>query len=127
MHPVCSVPFALSALGSAVGANSGRCVLRRAIADLVDQEQVESAVAGHEAGESSFVGGFDELIDQLGAADVANPTPLFARRDAESDQQVRLTGAGVAEQDDGITNVEIAASGQRGDGCRVDRRGDADF
>ena len=35
------------------------------VAQLVEQQQVEPAVAGDDAGEQSFVGGLDELVDQL--------------------------------------------------------------
>src|SRR5688572_16525785 len=53
------------------------------VADFVDQQQVETAVAGYEAGEAAFVGGFDELVDELGAGGVADSAGLFAGGDAK--------------------------------------------
>jgi hypothetical protein len=60
------------------------------VADFVDQQQVETAVAGDEAGEATFVGGFDELVDELGAGGVADSASLFADGDAKFDQQMVL-------------------------------------
>jgi hypothetical protein len=36
------------------------------LAELVEQEQVEAAVASHDAGQLPVVGSFGELVDQLG-------------------------------------------------------------
>ena len=35
------------------------------VAELVETEKVEAAVAGDDAGELSFVSGFDEFVDEL--------------------------------------------------------------
>ena len=51
---------------------------------------------------------------------------MFAGGDAEPDEQMGLAGAGVTDQHDGVAGVEVGAGGQRGDGRRVDRRGDVD-
>ena len=48
------------------------------VVDFVHQQQVETAVAGDEAGEAAVVGGGDELVDERGAGGVAEPS----RRDA---------------------------------------------
>ena len=93
------------------------------VAELVEAEQVESAVAGDDARQASVVGGFGEFVDQLGGGGVADPASLLAGGDAEPDEEMAFPGAGVAEQDDGLAGVEVAAGGQGGDGGRVDGRG----
>ena len=47
------------------------------VADLVQTQQVEAGVAAEDAGELFVVGGFGELVDQLGAGEVADPAALF--------------------------------------------------
>jgi hypothetical protein len=47
------------------------------VADLIQAEQVEPGVAAEDAGELFVVGGFGELVDQLGAGQVADPAALF--------------------------------------------------
>lgn len=58
------------------------------IADLIEQQQVQPAVTGHHPRQHTFVGGFHEFIDQLGAADVADPAALLAGRQSQADQQM---------------------------------------
>ena len=48
------------------------------VAEFVEQEEVKAAVAGDDAGQLSFVGGFDELVDELRGGDVADPAALLA-------------------------------------------------
>ena len=60
------------------------------VAELVEQQQVEAAVAGDDPGQAPFVGGFDELVDQLGGGGVADPPALLAGGQAEPDEQVGL-------------------------------------
>lgn len=45
------------------------------VAEFVEAEQIEAAVAADDVGEDSFVGGFDELVDQLCGGDVATRRP----------------------------------------------------
>jgi hypothetical protein len=61
---------------------------------------------------AAFVGGFDELVDELGAGGVADSVGLFAGGDAKSDQQMGLAAAGAAEQHDRVAGVEVAAGGE---------------
>ncbi len=68
------------------------------VADLVEAEQVEAGVAAEDAGELLVVGGFGELVDQLGAGEVADPAAGFGGAGAEGDEQMGFAGAGVAEQ-----------------------------
>jgi hypothetical protein len=60
------------------------------VAEFVEAEQVEASVAADDAREDSFVGGFDELVDELGGGDVADAASLFAGGEAETDEQVRF-------------------------------------
>lgn len=69
----------------------------------------------------SFVGGFGELVDELRSGRVADPSSLFARRDAEADEEVGLAGAGVAEEHNGFAGVEVGARREGRDGGGVDR------
>ena len=52
------------------------------VAEFIEQEEIQAAVAADDAGQDAFVGGFDELIDQLGGGDVADPVALLAGREA---------------------------------------------
>jgi hypothetical protein len=96
---------------------------RVGVAELVEQEQVETAVAGHGARQVAFVSGFDEFVDELGGGQVANGSSLFAGGDSEGDEQMGLAGAGIAEQNHGFAAVDPAAIGQRGDGGGRDHWG----
>src|SRR5438067_690917 len=63
------------------------------VAQFVQEQEVQAAVAGDEAGQDAVVGGFDELVDELGGGDVADPTALLAGGQAQADEQVGLAGA----------------------------------
>ena len=102
----------LLAFGDDLEQQLGAAGVELDVAELVEAEQVEAAVAGDDAGQASFVGGFDEFVDELGGGGVADPAALFAGGDAEADEQVGLAGAGVAEQHDGFAGVEVGAGGE---------------
>jgi hypothetical protein len=55
---------------------------------------VKPAVAGHDARQAAFVGGFGEFVDELGGGGVAHPAAVFAGGHAQPDEQVALAGAG---------------------------------
>jgi hypothetical protein len=76
------------------------------IAELVEQEQVEAAVAADDAGQLPLVGGSGELVTQLGGGGVADPAALLAGGQARADEQMGLGGAGVPEQDDRLAGVD---------------------
>jgi hypothetical protein len=67
-----------------------------------------------------FVGGLDQFVHQLRGGDVADPAALFARGQAEGDEEVAFAGAGIAQQDDGLAGVHVGAGGQRGEGRGLD-------
>ena len=87
---------------------------------FIEQEQVEPPVAADHAGQLAFVGGFDELVDQLWGGDVADPAALFAGSDTERDEQVGFAGAGVVEQHDRFAGVHVGAGRERGEVRRWD-------
>jgi len=60
------------------------------VAEFVEAEQVEAAVAADDAGEDAFVGGFDEFVDELCGGDVADAAALFAGSEAKPDEEVGL-------------------------------------
>jgi hypothetical protein len=43
------------------------------VAELVQAEEVQASVAGHDPRQAAFVGGLGELVDQLGGGGVADP------------------------------------------------------
>ena len=61
------------------------------VAEFVEAEQVETAVAADDAGKDAFVGGFDEFVDKLGGGDVADASSLFAGCQAQSDEEMPWT------------------------------------
>ena len=84
------------------------------VAEFIEQQQIQPAVAAHDAGEHSPVGGLDEFIDQRGAGDVTDSAALFAGGQTQADEQVGLAGAAVTEQHDRLARVDPGAGGQRG-------------
>ena len=84
------------------------------VAELVEQQEVQAAVAADHPGQRPLVGGFDELVDQGGGGDVADPAALFAGRQAQAGQQVGLAGAAVAEEHDRLAFVHVGARRQAG-------------
>ncbi len=64
------------------------------VAKLVQQQQVEAALAADEAGQLPLVGGFSELVDQGGGGGVADPAAVLAGGQSQADEQVGLAGAG---------------------------------
>jgi hypothetical protein len=60
------------------------------VAELVEAEEIEAAVAGDDAREASFVGGFGELVDELCGGGIADAASLFAGGDPEADEEVVL-------------------------------------
>src|SRR5664279_461107 len=81
------------------------------IAKLVKAEQLQAGVAGHHSRQLPGVGGFDELVDQVRGGHVTHPASLLTGRQPETDQQMRLAGAGVTEQHHRVTSLEVGAAG----------------
>src|ERR1700722_139889 len=58
------------------------------VAKLVEQQQVQAAVAADNAGQLPVVGGFSELVDQLGGSGVTDPAALLAGGQPQADKQM---------------------------------------
>ena len=63
----------LLALGQDLEQQLGAAAVEFHVAELVDAEQVDAAVAGDGLGELPVVGGLDELVGELGGQGVADP------------------------------------------------------
>ena len=72
------------------------------VAELINREEVESAVAGDSLGEVEFVGCLGEFVGELSAGDVADPVAVLGCCDAGADVEVGLAGAGILKQDSGF-------------------------
>ena len=92
------------------------------VAELVDAEQVDAAVAGDGLGELLVVGGLDELVDQLGGQGVADPEPGHGGLGAQGDEQVGFAGSAVADQAEREAFLHPVAGGEGVDDGGVDVR-----
>ncbi|MBP2371658.1 hypothetical protein JOF36_007431 [Pseudonocardia parietis] len=108
----------LLALGEHLEQQFGAAAVEFHVAELVDAEQVDTAVAGDGLGELSFAGGLDQLDHQLRGQRVADPVALLRRGGPEPDEQVGLAGTGVADQAARLAGLDPRAAGER-----VDRGG----
>ena len=68
------------------------------VAKLVDDEEIDTAVAGDGAGELHLVGGFDELVHEPRRERVFDSEPFLRGGGAEPDQEMAFAGAGVADE-----------------------------
>src|SRR5262249_26259441 len=72
-----TVPHALNGrfvpLGDDLEEQLGALGVDLDVAELVEQQEVQAAVAADHAGQRPLVGGFDELVDQGGGGGVAGP------------------------------------------------------
>ena len=82
------------------------------VAQFVQAEQVDAAVAGDAAGQALVVGGLDELVDQGGGGGVADPVAGLGGGDAQPDEQVALAGAGVTDEAQRLAGGDPRALGQ---------------
>jgi hypothetical protein len=89
---------AFFAFGEDLEEQFGAAAVEFEVAQFVQAEQVDAAVAGDGAGEGLVVGGFDEFVDQGGGGGVADPVAGFGGCGAQADEQVGFAGAGVADQ-----------------------------
>ena len=60
-------------LGDDLEQQLGAAPVQLDVAEFVEQQQVEAAVAGDDAGQLPLVGGLDEFVDQRGGGGVADP------------------------------------------------------
>jgi len=72
------------------------------VAELVDHEEIDAAVAGDGAGEVFFVRGFDEFVHEPGRERVFDAVAFLGCRGSEADEQVRFTCPGIADEAQGL-------------------------
>src|SRR5512142_945460 len=109
---------AFLAFGEDLEQQLGAAPVQLEVAELIQAQQVDPAVPGDGAGQGLVVGGLDELVDQRGGGDVADPAAVFGGGGAQPDEQVGLAGAGVADQAARLPGGHPGAPGQG-----VDQRG----
>ena len=90
----------------------GAAAVQLQVAEFVDQEEIDAAVAGDGAGQLPVVGGFGELVDQLRGQGVLDPVAVFGGGGAQRDQQVGLAGAGVPDQTQRLAVADPVAGGE---------------
>jgi hypothetical protein len=84
-------------LGEDLEEQFGAAAVQFEVAQLIQAEQVDAAVAGDGLGQVPVVGGLDQLVDQGCGGGVADPVTRFGGGGAQSYQQMGLAGAGVAD------------------------------
>lgn len=77
---------AFLSLGQDLEEQLGAAAVELQVAQFVDEQQVDAAVAGDEFGEVFVVGGFDEFVDQLAGQCVADSVAGFGGAGAQADQ-----------------------------------------
>src|SRR5258705_3550490 len=86
-------------LGEDLEQQLGAAPVQFEVAELIEAEQVDAAVAGNGAGQGLVVGGLDQLVDQRrGGGGVLDPVAVLGGGGAQPDQQVGLAGARIADQ-----------------------------
>ena len=96
-------------LGEDLEEQFGAAAVELQVAQLVEAEKIDAAVAGDRLGQLLVVGGLDELVDQLGGQGVADPVAGLGGGGAQADQQVRFAGAGVADQAQRVPGLDPGA------------------
>ena len=99
-----------SRLGQDLEEQFGAAAVKFHVAQFVQAEQVDAAVAGDGLGQLLVVGGLDELVDQFGGQRVADPEAGLGGRGAQRDQQVRLAGARLTDQAQGMPGFDPGAA-----------------
>ena len=111
-----------------VGGDDGRAALV-AVGEDVEEQLAAGAVEGHEAelvadqqvhslkpllqaSQLPLIAGFDQIADEIGGLAEPDPVPALCGLDAESDREMRLSGADGSDQDDVVAAVDVVAGGQ---------------
>src|ERR1700733_2515522 len=89
---------AFLAFGEDLEEQLGAAPVQLEVAQLVQAEQVDAAVAGDGAGQGLVVGGLDQLVDQRRGGDIPDPAAVLGGGGAQPDEQMGFAGAGVADQ-----------------------------
>ena len=81
-------------------------------AQSVDDQQAEAGKLSLEVEQTSFVPGLHQLVDQGGCCGEAHRHPFLAGGEAQSQGDVGLAGAAVADGDDILPALYVFAAGQ---------------
>jgi hypothetical protein len=76
----------LFAFGEDLEEELGAASVEFHVPQFVDTQEIDPAVSGDGAGQLSFVGGLDELVDKFRGEDVADPVAVLGGCGAETDQ-----------------------------------------
>ena len=93
-------------------------------AEFVDDQKLVGGELLLEPQQLLVIAGLDELVDQCGGGDEADREALLAGRQAETEGDVGLAGAAVAERDEVLAALDVLAAGQLQDQRLVERGDD---
>jgi len=111
----------LLALGQDLEQQFGATLVEFHVAEFVEAEQFDPAVAGDGPRQLAFISGLDEFVDELGREDVADLVSGLGGGGPQADEQVALARAAVADQAERLTFADPTAAGEGVDGgspCR---------
>src|ERR1700739_1529410 len=90
------------------------------IAELVDDQQLVGHQLPLQAKQPPLVSGLDQFVDHGGCSGKPNRQALLAGRQPQSQSDVRLAGAAVAERDDVLAASNVLAAGELQDQALVE-------
>ena len=93
-------------------------------AEFVDDQKLVGGELLLEPQQLLVIAGLDEFVDQCGGGDEADREALLAGRQAETEGDVGLAGAAVAERDEVLAALDVLAAGQLQDQRLVERGDD---
>ena len=93
-------------------------------AEFVDDQKLVGGELLLEPQQLLVIAGLDEFVDQRGGGDEADREALLAGRQAETEGDVGLAGAAVAERDEVLAALDVLAAGQLQDQRLVERGDD---
>src|SRR5690606_15824438 len=95
-------------------------------ADLVEDEEIDAAVAPVQTAEAAFVARLEQRAHEVGGADEGNVLAPTRRLDAEPDRQVRFASADRPGEDDVVAALDPAAARQLDKELGIDTIGGRD-
>src|SRR5215813_6396835 len=95
---------------------------QRDIAELVDDQQLVGRQLALEAEQSLLVSGLDQLVDHSSRGGEADRQALLTGGQPQSESNVRLASAAVADCDRVLVASNVFAAGEFQDQCLVERR-----
>ena len=114
----------LVALAEHLEQQLGAGLRQRHEAEFVDDQKLVGGELLLEPQQLLVIAGLDELVDQCGGGDEADREALLAGRQAETEGDVGLAGAAVAERDEVLAALDVLAAGQLQDQRLVERGDD---